>query len=217
MSQEYEHPPLPRYSFGISGIHHFLLPASEVQVEVVEPFFDTPEWQYDRAYFETIPALRQTRTVTALGGLDIVLIVTSFIGTCFAKKIFDDVYERTLKRPIGAQLDKLFAKIKIPDDKLVEIRDVIYLEDIDLSVIIRAFVNKNSPKEISAQIMQAHRLAHSYIEQHGKMGAIHCYTILNSQIQLTPSIFDSLTTIEKNDRKGLIGTHMTIKSHTRSE
>ncbi len=150
---------------------HLLRPAGEIQEETVEPFFENGDWQHDPIYFEQIPALFERRQPTALGGLEIAGVVVCFIGTCFAKKIFDEVYERTLKRPIGVQLDKLFNKVEIPVDKIVEYRDVIYLEDIDLVVVIRAIASKDSGQAIQHQVMQAHRVAHSYIEQHGRQGA----------------------------------------------
>ena len=80
-----------------------------------------------------------------------------FIGTCFAKKIFDEVHERMLKRPVGAQLDKLFKKIEVPTGKTIEYRDVIYFEVIYLTVVIRAIATERATKNLQFQVMQCNR------------------------------------------------------------
>ena len=94
----------PKYSFGLDGPSAFSRPAADVQGEILEPFFDSHEWEYARDYFTEGPAMYVNRKPTAIGGLEVFGIIVGFIGTCFAKKIFDEVYERTLKRPIGAFL-----------------------------------------------------------------------------------------------------------------
>jgi len=192
--------PNTRYTFGFHGPMHLLRPASEAQGETVERFFENGDWLYDPNYFEQVPALFERRQPTALGGLETSGVVVGFIGTCFAKKIFDEVYERTLKRPIGAQLDKLFNKVEIPAGKTVEYRDVIYLEDIDLVVVIRAIASKDAGEAIQTQVMQAHRVAHSYIEQHGRKGPIHCHKIIGGSISAVPELFSTLEEIKQHDR-----------------
>lgn len=192
--------PNTRYTFGFHGPMHLLRTAAEVQEEIVEPFFEKGDWLYDTNYFEQIPALFERRQPTALGGLEIAGVVVCFIGTCFAKKIFDEVYERTLKRPIGTQLDKLFNKVEIPAGKVIEYRDVIYLDDIDLVVVIRAVASKDAGQDIQNQVMQAHRVAHSYIEQHGRKGPIHCHKIIDGSISAVPELFSTLEEIKQHDR-----------------
>lgn len=178
---------------------HLLRPASEVQEEIIEPFFETDDWHYDRKYFEAIPALYRRKQVTALAGLEVALVVMCFIGTCFAKKIFDEVYERTLKRPIGVQLDRLFKKVEVPVGKIIEYRDVIYFEDIDLVVVIRAIATKETTDNLQSHVMQAHRVAHSYIEQHGRQAPIHCHKISDGQIDVEPELFHTLEAIKQHD------------------
>lgn len=126
-----------------------------------------------------------------------------FIGSCFAKKIFDEVYERTLKRPIGAQLDKLLTTIKISSGKTVEYRDIIYLEDIDLVVVIRAVAKTDCGSMVQEQVMQAHRVAHGYIEQHGRKASIHCHTIVEGRVTIEPELFSTLDEIKQHDRAKL--------------
>ncbi|MGN7875926.1 hypothetical protein ACTJKJ_20395 [Roseateles sp. 22389] len=192
--------PSARYTFGFHGSMHLLRHAGEVQAETVEPFFENGDWLYDPDYFEQIPALFERRQQTALAGLEIAGVVVGFIGTWFAKKILDEVYERTLKRPIGAQLDKLFEKVEIPAEKTIEYRDVIYLEDIDLVVVIRAIASKDAGQAIQNQVMQAHRVAYSYIEQHGRKGPIHCHKIIDGSITAVPELFSTLEEINQHDR-----------------
>ena len=187
------------YSFGLEGQSHFLRQAAEIQGEIVEPFFKTEGWVYDRDYFERIPALYWNKQPTALAGLEIAGVVMGFIGTCFAKKVFDEVYERTLKRPIGAQLDKLLRTINLAPGKVIEYRDIIYLEDINLVVVIRAIASKDSGTDLQKQVMQAHRIAYSYIEQNGPQAAIHCHEIFDGKISLEPELFSTLAEIKKNE------------------
>lgn len=189
-----------RYLFGFHGSMHLLRSAGEVQEETVEPFFENDDWKYDPDYFERIPALFERRQPTALGGLEIAGVVVCFLGTCFAKKMFDEVYERTLKRPIGIQLDKLFNRVEIPPNKIIEYRDVIYFEDIDLVVVIRAIAKKDCGQDLQHQVMQAHRVAHGYIERHGRQGPIHCHKIIDGCIAAEPEIFSTLEEIKKHDR-----------------
>lgn len=126
-----------------------------------------------------------------------------FICTCFAKKIFDEIYERTLKRPIGAQLDKLLAAVEIPSGKTIEYRDIIYLDDIDLVVVIRAIATKDSGDALQDQVMQAHRVAHGYIEQYGRKAPIHCHKIIEGHVAIEPEFFSTLEEIKQHDRAEL--------------
>jgi hypothetical protein len=130
-------------------------------------------------------------------------VVIGFIGTCFGKKIFDEVYERTLKRPIGAQLDKLFKKIEVPIGKIIEYRDVIYFEDIDLVVVIRAIATKDTTVDLQSKVLEAHRVAHSFIAQHGRQAPIHCHNISNGLIGAEPELFRTLESIKQYDRAQL--------------
>lgn len=189
-----------RYSFGIEGNAYFMRAAAEVQEEVIEPFFETPGWEYAPKFFSTLPALKQQHRPTAFGGLEIFGTFVVFIGSCFAKKIFDEIYDRTLKRPIAAQLDKFFAKTKVPDGKLLEYRDVIYFEDIGLAVVIRTLIDKNNTKAVEDELLLGHRVAHAYVERNGKKAAIHCHTVSNGQVSPEPLLFDSLEQIKEHDK-----------------
>ncbi|GAB4057398.1 hypothetical protein [Uliginosibacterium sediminicola] len=188
------------YSFAAEGQSHFFRVLADVEEEILEPFFNTDGWKYSREYFETIPAFYQNKQLTALGGLEIVGTVMCFIGTCFAKKIFDDFYEKTLKRPVGAQIDRLMNALSIPDGKTVEYRDVVHLKDIDLVVVVRATMKKDCGEAIQRQIMQAHRIAYDYIKNNGRKAPIHCHRIIDGKIDIEPEFFSSLEEIKKNEQ-----------------
>lgn len=196
-----------RYSLGLGGSSNFLRVGADAQGDVMEPFFNEKDWEYAPTYFDSIPALYQSRRPTALGGLEVFGIVVTFIGSCFAKKIFDEIYERTLKRPIAEQLDKVFSKVSVPTGKSIEYRDVIYLEDIDLVVVIRALAEKEATKELQANIMQAHSVAHSFIEQHGRKAPIHCHKVADGLISAQPEFFSTLEEIKQHDRMKLKALH----------
>ena len=189
-----------RYSFFGEGAVSFLRPAAEAQGEVAEPFFEQPGWTYERQYFKNLPALHRDEAARAWGGLEVFGVVGTFLVSCFAKKIFDEVYERTLKRPIAAQLDRLFSKVEVPTTKFVEFRDVIYLEDIDLVVVIRGRVTEGDTLALQNQVLMAHRVAHKYIEQHGKKAPIHCHKIDDESVALEPELFSTLEEIKTRDR-----------------
>lgn len=189
-----------RYSFGIEGQKHLIMAAADAIESTVQPYFeDSEEWSYDKDYFSRIPALKTSPAVMAFGGWDVAGIVMCFIGAAFATKIFDEVYERTLKRPIGKQLDLLLNTISIPEGKSIEYRDIIYFEDIQLVVVIRVIAGKNCGQELEKQVMQAHLIAHTYIEQNGRKAPIHCHKIIDGRVEIEPELYSTLDEIKKAD------------------
>lgn len=186
---------ISNYCFGVQGTSPFIRAVADSQVEGLESFFDDVRWQYTSDYFKNIPALQQDNRVMALGGAEIFGVITAFIGSCFAKKIFDEVYDRILKRPISKQLDVFFSKIDVPVGKFVEYRDVVYLEDIDLVVMICLVVEEGNTKNLQAQLMQAHSIAYSFIEHSGRKARIHCHRISQGVIALEPEFFNQIEDI----------------------
>src|SRR5687768_12249714 len=104
---------ITKYSFGLEGELNFMKAAMEAQGESIEPFYESSDWAYSKEYFSQMPALDRKKELTAFGGTEAVGIVIVFLGTCFAKKIFDEFYDRTLKRPIGKYIDSILEKIQI--------------------------------------------------------------------------------------------------------
>ncbi|MFA7239587.1 MAG: hypothetical protein WC091_05690 [Sulfuricellaceae bacterium] len=189
-----------QYSFGVEGNAYFIRAAAEALEEVMEPFFEGPGWECAPQFFGTLPALKQHHRLMELGGLEIFGTFVVFIGSCFAKKIFDEIYDRTLKRPIAAQLDKFFAKANVPEGKLLEYRDVVYFQDIQLVVVIRTLIDKNDTKAVERDLIEGHHTAHAYIEKNGKKAAIHCHTVLNGKVSPEPFLFDSVAQIKEHDK-----------------
>lgn len=189
-----------KYCFGLEGSSAFVRPAAGAQGEVLEPFFESSDWEYAHDYFLELPALRINRKPTALGGLEVFGVVFAFIGTCFAKKVFDEVYERTLRRPIGAFLDSFFAKAEVPSGKIVEYCDLIYFEDIDLVVVIRVLATKDTTQDVQTWVMHAHRIAHAFIESHGRKAPIHFHSVVDGQVSAAPELFQTLDEIKLQDR-----------------
>jgi len=167
----------------------------------MESFFKSPGWEYAPQLFDSVPALKQRHRPTALfGGLEIAGTFVLFIGTCFGKKVFDEIYDRTLKRPIAQYLDKFFSMFSISDGKLLEYRDVIYFEDIDLVVVIRTLIDKNNTKAVEEDLLNGHRIAHAYVERNGKKADIHCHVVTNGRVSSEPLLFDSLEKIKEHDK-----------------
>lgn len=134
----------------------------------------------------------QDESVRALGPLEIAGAFSIFIVSCLGKKIFDEVYDRLLKRPLAPFLDRLFAPDGVAHGKTIALRDVIYLEDVDTTVIIRANVTEEQASEANALLLQGHRVAHAFLVAHGRQAPVHCHTIHNGQINLEPEIYLSL-------------------------
>lgn len=188
-----------KYAFALEGQSHFMKEAIEAQGELIEPFYETPDWEYAKEYFQTIPALKMNHKITACAGPEIVGVVCGFIGGCFAEKIFDEVYERTLKRPVGKMMDSIFRRIDFSDGMLLEYRDVIYLDDLDLTVVVRAIVDKTCASNVDSLLANAHLMASKYINEHGKRAPIHCHRIFLGKHELTSEFFSSLEHIKADD------------------
>jgi hypothetical protein len=167
-----------RYNFGSHGNSKFLRAVADALDETFSSYFENETWQEDALLLRQVPQLHQTESVHNCALIDVAGTFTLFIATCFSKKLFDDVYERTLKRPIGSLLDKLLGIGSALEGKTIELRDAIYLEDIDLVVLIRAKISSESAKAVVPLFLKAHKVAHAYIETNGRKAPVHCHTIV---------------------------------------
>lgn len=95
-----------KYTFGLEGQSHFMLAAIEA-LEPLEASLSKLDWEESIEYFTSNPVLYKKPTPTALSGLEIVGGVMAFTATCFAKKVFDEFYDRLMKRAVGAYIDVL--------------------------------------------------------------------------------------------------------------
>jgi hypothetical protein len=179
------------YTFGSLGNARFFRAVADALSEL-DPFFSDPAWREDSSLPRRVPALAQDETVRGLGALEVAGAFTIFIASCFGKKIFDEVYDRLLKRPLAPFLDRLFSPDGPAHGKSVEIRDVIYLEDIKTTVVVRAIVAAEEAHAANALLLKGHRVAHAYIEAHGRKAPVHCHTVQNGQINLEPDLYLSL-------------------------
>ena len=184
--------PATAYCLAIEGNARFIRAILDASAGTLDDFFDQPEWKQDSALPTRTPQLHPDVAVRNLGFLEVARGVSIFLLSCFGKKIFDEVYERTLKRPLAPLLDKLFSPSSTLHGKTIELRDVIYLEDIDIVVVVRAVVSEQTVKEIVPLFLGAHRIAHAYIETHGRQAPVHCHTIENGKVSIEPELFLSV-------------------------
>lgn len=151
-----------------------------------EDFHEEEGWASSPSYFRSLLVVPDEPRFYAQYLGEIAGAFSIFFASCFAKKIFDELYERTAKRPVGIFLDRLLSRT---DGKAVEIQNVIYLEDIDVWVVIRAVVNAGEAEEVERLFLQAHRVAHTYLQIHGRQAAVHCHTIQDGRIDIEPVLY----------------------------
>ena len=189
-----------RYCLGAEGNADFFRRVADAQEKCFDAVFASTGWEHSPAYFEVIPALKQDRRVTNFGfsGGGVVAL---FIATCFAKKMFDELYDRTLKQPISDFLNTLFAKPNPPAGRPIEFRHVIYLEDLKVVIVIRALVNAENVARIQVLLPEAHRVAYEYIQHNGVKAPVHCHKIEGGQVNLQPDLFESLEHMKRQSRK----------------
>lgn len=190
-----------KYSFYAAGSSKFFRVTADAHDEFLQPFFDSENWEYTKELPSADPALQMDRNPQANAGLAVLGVISIFISTKFAEKIFDEVYERTGKRPIGNFLDYLFRKMKPEAGSRIEYRDTIRFEDLNLVVVVRAFVTQQSAENVHSLILLGHRMAHEFIQQNGRKSPVHCYTIRDGRISLEPELFESLEEIKQNDMR----------------
>ena len=189
-----------RYCLGVEGNSDFFRRVADAQERCLSSVFAGAGWEHSPDYFEAIAALKQYPRVEnfGFGGASVVAL---FIATCFAKKMFDELYDRTLKRPISDFLNTLLAKPIRPTDTPIEFRHIIYLEDLKTVIVIRALVDARNAAQIQVLLSEAHRVAGEYIQLHGVKAAVHCHKIERGQANVQPELFESLEHMRQQDRK----------------
>jgi hypothetical protein len=176
------------YCYLSAGNSQFIRAVAGALDGTLDTFFVESDWRQDRDLPRRMaPMLADLEgKPQALGGWEVAGAFAIFMASCFGKKIFDEFYDRLLKRPLGPFIDRLCAEL--PNGKAVEIQDVVYLEDIDLTVVISATATPNTANEAAALFLQAHRVAHAYIEQNGRQAPVHQHTIIDGRINLQPEL-----------------------------
>lgn len=179
------------YCYGCQGNSAFIRAAIDSLGGTLDAYFENDAWVQDSDLPRRVPSLTQDERPRALGILEVAGGFTFFIATCFGKKIFDEFYDRLLKRPLEPFLDRL-CRNAATNGKAVEIRDVVYLSDIDLTVVIRASATPDTAAEVARLFLQAHRVANAYIETNGRKAPVHCHTIHDGRVSVEPDLFVSL-------------------------
>ncbi|WP_338802736.1 hypothetical protein V9L13_13345 [Pseudomonas sp. RSB 5.4] len=191
------------YTFALEGHSRFISEVTTIRENYLDPMLESEDWDYSSKSFQDIPSLRLDFRPKALGGLEIAGTVILFLGTCFAKKVFDEFYDRLLKRPVGAMVDTIIKKVKLPDHAYLEYRDIVYFEDIDTSVVIRLLLKTTEGIDVDSLLLEGHKAAHHYLEAHGKKAQIHCHKIVDGKLDVNPSFFTSLDHIKASDKEQL--------------
>ncbi len=191
-----------KYMFGLEGQQHFHYAAIEA-IESIERALIDGDWEESPEYFKDNPTLYKQQAPTALSGIEIVGGLAFFTATCFGKKVFDEFYERLLKRPVGACIDTLLEKINFQGNKLLEFRDVVYFEDLDVAIVVRILTRTQGAKVIDKQLLEAHSLAHTYLSKNGKKAPIHCHRVVEGKVDPEPKFFISIESM-RNEEKASI-------------
>lgn len=180
------------YCFGSEGNSAFIRASADAFEGALEEYFQDAAWKQDSSFPGSVPSLVRDQSPRAFGPSEVAGAFILFVATCFGKKIFDEFYDRLLKRPLEPFLDRLCRSEAVSRKNAVEIRDVIYLSDIDTTVVIRSVVTAETAAETARLFLQAHRVAHAYLQQNGRKAPIHCHTIEEGRIAIEPELFLSL-------------------------
>lgn len=185
--------------FGLEGQQHFLRAAVDA-LESIERALKDSDWEESPESFKNNPTLYKYQAPTALSGIEIVGGVAFFTATYFGKKVFDEFYDRLLKRSVGACIDTLLEKISFQGNKLLEFRDVVYFEDLDVAVVVRILTRTQGAKVIDEQLLEAHRLAHAYLSKNGKKAPIHCHRVVEGKVDPEPQLFISIESMRNEEK-----------------
>lgn len=186
-----------RYCFFAAGSAEFFRAVADAESQHLRGFFIEHNWQLSRELVSG-PTLQGRTLNLDVGVLGVVGI---FIGTCFAKKIFDEVYNRTLKRPIASFLDSIFRVQPQEKSAPIQFQDIIVLQDIEVVVVIEAIVERDTVACTAAALPQAWTVAHDYIDRHGAKAPVHLHKIEGGKVSQQPELFDALSQTTTPKRK----------------
>lgn len=172
-------------------------------IDVLSPFdelLNQSDWEETPEYFKGNSTLYKQQKPAASFGLEIVGTVALFTAAYFANKLFDEFYDRLLKRPVGERIDSLLEKINFQDNKFLEFRDVVYFEDINVAVVVRILTRTPGAERIDAQLHETHRLAHAYLSKHGRKAPVHCHRVVEGEIDVEPQFFLSIEHLRNEEK-----------------
>ena len=188
-----------KYMFGLEGQQHFMRAAIDA-LEPLEHSLQENGWEESPESFKNNPTLYTHQRPTALSGIDIVGGFAIFTATCFGKKVFDEFYDRLWKRPVGKCIDTLLEKINIQGQKLLEFRDVVYFQDLDVAIVVRILTKTQGAEIIDAQLLEVHRLAHEYLSKNGKKAPIHCHRVVEGKVDPEPQFYMSIESMRNEEK-----------------
>lgn len=191
-----------KYMFGLEGQQHFSCAAIDA-LETIQRALQDGDWEESPEFFKNNPTLYKHQAPTALSGIEIAGGLAFFTAACFGTKVFDEFYDRLLKRPVGACIDTLLEKIKFQGNKLLEFRDVVYFEDLDVAVVVRVLTRTQGAKVIDEDLLEAHRLAHAYLSKNGKKAPIHCHRVVEGKVDPEPQLFISIESMRNEEKASM--------------
>lgn len=187
-----------RYTFGIEGQQHFIRAAIDA-LDPLERALKECDWEESTDFFKNNPTLYTHQGPTALSGIEIFACLTAFTASCIGKKVFDEFYDRLWKRPVGACIDTILEKVNIQGNKLLEFRDVVYFEDLDVAIVVRFLTKTQCAKIIDAQLLEAHRLAYEYLSKNGRKAPIHCHRVVDGKVDPEPQLYMSINSMRNEE------------------
>ena len=189
-----------RYCFFAAGDADFFRAVADAERRYLAGFLASSDWELSTESVQSVPALRSQPGAMNVG-LGAVAVVGLFITTCFGRKIFDEVYNRTLKRPIAAFLDSIFSARTQQSSAPIQFQDVIHFEDINVVVVIQTDVRRSQVAPIQKVLPEAWIVAHDYIQRHGVKAPVHVHKIKAGQVSRQPELFESLHQARTPKRK----------------
>lgn len=181
----------------IRGNSAFLSETIEILEAGLAPALSSAGWEESESPFSNVAALRVNRSPTASGLATIALAVGTWVAFKFADKGFDAVFDQTLKAPTESFVRNVLAIIRKHRNDAIEYQSLVYLEDLDLSILVRVVVSENEDIDgISSLINNVHAMANAKIRSAGKLAEIHCYTLVNGCCNLEPELFSDINQIK---------------------
>jgi hypothetical protein len=188
-----------KYTFELAGQQHFMRAAIDA-LEPLDRALKEGDWEESPESFNNNPTLYIPQRPTALSGIEIVGSLALFTATCFGKKVFDEFYDRLWKRPVGECIDTILEKLNIQGHKLLEFRDVVYFEDLDVAIVVRILTKTRGAEIIDAQLLEVHCLAHEYLSKNGRKAPIHCHRVVEGKVDPMPQFYISIESMRNEEK-----------------
>lgn len=160
-----------------------------------KPLFDELDWVDSSEKMKASDALFIDRKVSndATGFLASFVLGTVLFATGWsATKLLDHFVKDKLIAKTGEFAKFLQTTFNLQDGKSIEIRHVVWFEDIDLVIAIRLIVKGDEDMKNQDLLLQAHRNSIDWVNRHGKNAPVHSYLIQDGSCNLEPTLYESL-------------------------